>query len=89
MTESGELIRDFRRNQTPKMTLKTLADKVGITKASLSRIETGKLALSTETAKKLAVVMQVPLRQLLPELAELMNAPPAAPDAQADHEVSA
>lgn len=83
MTESGELIRDYRLNQKPKMPQETLAAKVGITKASLSRVESGKLSLSIALARKLADATGIPFRKLRPDLAEMVDAPPTQPEGAA------
>lgn len=82
MAESGELIRDFRRSRKPKMPQSELATAVGITKASLSRIESGKLALSLDLAKKLSAETGIPMRALLPDLAAMFNEPRQTETAQ-------
>ncbi len=74
MTEAGELIRGFRLSQMPKLSQGALAARVGITKASLSRIESGKLPLSIDLGRKLSIETGIPFRRLRPDLAEMVEA---------------
>lgn len=73
MADSMHPIRKYRRAQTPRMPLRQLAADVGISKVSLSRIETGKQALTPELAMKFAVRTGIPARVLCPELAALFD----------------
>lgn len=76
MTESGERIRDYRLSQKPRMPQEDLAVKVGITKASLSRIESGKLPLSIDLAQKISEATGIPFRDLRPDLAAMVEGLP-------------
>lgn len=58
----GSTIKTYRRNK--KITLKELAEKVGITASFLSDIENGKKQPSVETLSKLAEAFEVPLYML-------------------------
>lgn len=62
-------LRAFRHQQTPRLRLKTLAQRVGSTHASLSRIEKGKQTISIGLAQKCAAVTGIPIRELRPDLA--------------------
>lgn len=73
MTDSLHPVRAYRLSQDPPVTLQALASDVGITKASLSRIETGKLALSQKVGEKLSRRTGIPLAILLPDLAKLFD----------------
>lgn len=57
------------------MPLSVLAVDVGVTKATLSRIETGDMRLSIELAKKLNARTGIAMALLLPELASMFEAP--------------
>ena len=50
-----------------KLTVETLAEQAGISKAFLSQIENGKRQGTAKTLKALAVVLQVPLDVLIKE----------------------
>lgn len=75
MTEAAtHPIRLYRQAQTPVVTLATLAEQVGISKANLSRIETGDQELTASLAKKLSDVTGIPMRVLCPDLAKMFDA---------------
>ncbi len=57
------------------MPLHVLAGDVGVTKATLSRIETGDMPLSIDLAKKLCARTGIPMAQLLPDLASMFEVP--------------
>jgi transcriptional regulator with XRE-family HTH domain len=71
MTDSGSLIRTHRTRLSPPLSLGDLAARTGITKASLSRIETGKQALTLPTGRKISVALGIPLDRLMPEVAAM------------------
>jgi transcriptional regulator with XRE-family HTH domain len=71
MTDSGTLIRTTRKGRRPAMTLDRLAALTGTTKANLSRIETGKQALTIPTATKISAALGIPLDALMPEVAAM------------------
>lgn len=64
-------IRIYRQAQTPVVTLDALAKLVGISKANLSRIETGDQELTTALAKKISDATGIPMRVLCPDLAKI------------------
>lgn len=74
MSDSLHPIRAYRQAQTPPMTLEGLAGRIGISKVSLSRIETGKQELSPALAKKVFEATGIPLRELRPDLAGMFEA---------------
>ena len=80
MTESGEVIRDYRHGQEPRMPQEVLAAKVGVTKATLSRIESGKLPLTLDVALKISAATGIPMRKLMPELADKFDQQPSRPE---------
>lgn len=53
------------------MPLKALAGRLGLTKASLSRIENGKQSMTPRVARKLSEETGIAIRDLCPELAEM------------------
>jgi transcriptional regulator with XRE-family HTH domain len=71
MDESLHPVRIYRNAQTPPVRLEDLAAKIGITKPSLSRIETGKQPLSVDLAKKISDATDIPMRELCPEIAKM------------------
>lgn len=73
MTESTHPIRKFRKAQQPPMTLDDLAALVGVTPATLSRVETGAMALSVDLAKKVAINTGIPMATLCPDLASMFE----------------
>lgn len=74
MDASEHPVRAYRLGQNPPVTLEDLADRVGTTKANLSRIETRKQVLSEELLPKLMAETGIPAEQLRPDLAKLFNA---------------
>lgn len=73
MADSIHPVRAYREAQSPKLPLKSLAGDVGVTKATLSRVETRKLALSVPLAKKLANRTGIPMAILCPDLAPMFE----------------
>lgn len=61
------------------MTLADLGEKVGMTKATLSRIETGDMALTLDAARRISAATGVPLRELMPEVAKEFEPAPCQP----------
>lgn len=74
MTESVHPIREWRHAQNPRVPLSDLAQKVGITKGYLSRIETGSESLTVEIGQKVSLWTGIPMRVLFPELAKMFEA---------------
>lgn len=70
MPDSVHPIRAYRKSQHPPIPLETLAGDVGVTKATLSRIETGALALSDKLALRLARRTGISMQVLRPDLFE-------------------
>lgn len=71
MVENAHPVRVYRRAQVPPVTLLDLATRIGITKSSLSRIETGKHELTTDLAQKISAETGIPMRVLCPDLAKV------------------
>jgi len=69
-------LRAYRLGQDPTITLEDLADRLGTTKASLSRIESGKQQLSEELLRKLVAETGISASALRPDLAKLFMKPP-------------
>lgn len=76
MADSIHPIRQYRHKQTPPLPLRTLAAQVGITKVSLSRIETGKQEPSPELWQRLSQETGIPMRELCPKLAAMFETAP-------------
>lgn len=72
-------IRAFRKGQQPPMSLKVLAERVGVTTATMSRVESGKMPLSVPLAKRIAENTGIPLAKLCPDLAEMFQGAAPAP----------
>jgi transcriptional regulator with XRE-family HTH domain len=75
MGKSGHTIRAYREAQRPPLLLRELAARIGISKASLSRIENGKQELTLDLARRIAATTGVPLRELLPGVAREFATP--------------
>jgi transcriptional regulator with XRE-family HTH domain len=73
MEMSGQLIRAYRHRQTPRMTVKGLADQVGRSKATISKIENNLQLPSPKLAKALSEITGIPAKELRPDLAELLD----------------
>jgi transcriptional regulator with XRE-family HTH domain len=65
------------------MSLEDLANRIGTTKANLSRIETGKQPISELMLPKLMAETGIPADKLRPDLAKLFNQRPARRRARA------
>lgn len=79
MSESSDNpIRVFRKSQEPPLSLKVLGARVGVTAATMSRIESGKLALSVSLAKRIAESTGIPMAKLCPDLAPMFQGEPEA-----------
>ena len=77
MDASVHPVRAFRQSQKPPMKQALLAERIGITKPSLSRIETGKQRVTADLLPKLVAETGIPAAILRPDLAKLFNS--AAP----------
>jgi transcriptional regulator with XRE-family HTH domain len=75
--ENQNPVRAYRLNQTPPLKQEVLADRIGTTKANLSRIETGKQTVSEALLPKLVAETGIPARVLRPDLAKLFATPRA------------
>lgn len=73
MADSIHPVRAYRKAQEPPLPLHALAGDIGVTKATLSRIETGDMPLSIELAKKLSARTGIPMSRLLPDLASMFE----------------
>lgn len=63
------------------MTLDDLAEAVGVTPATISRVETGKLPLTVPLATKIAKQTGIPMATLCPDLAPMFETPADASEA--------
>lgn len=75
MADSVHPVRAYREAQLPKLPLEALAGDVGVTKATLSRIETGAMSLSDKLAKRISDRTGIPMRVLRPDLFAEAGAP--------------
>lgn len=66
-------VRAFRLEQNPPLTLEDLAERIGTTKANLSRIETRKQELCVQLLPRVVAETGIPARQLRPDLAKLFD----------------
>jgi transcriptional regulator with XRE-family HTH domain len=71
MQDRPELIRDWRQSQDPPVRLEEMARHVGVTKASMSRIERGLQGLSPDKIPIISQVTGIPPAVLCPALARL------------------
>lgn len=71
MAESVHPVRAYRLRQNPPVKLRELAKRLGTTTANLSRIETGKQAVSEGLLRKLVSETGISARIFRPDLAEL------------------
>lgn len=78
MDPTAHPVRAYRLRQTPPLKLGDLARRIGTTTANLSRIETGKQALSDALLPKIVAETGIPARELRPDLAKLFAAPDAS-----------
>lgn len=60
-----ELIREFRHRQQPPITQEALGKRIGLSKASISRIEAGKQQIERDVAIRLSRVTDIPAAKLL------------------------
>lgn len=73
MTDEMHAIRAYRKAQKPPLSLDSLGADVDVTGATLSRIETGKLPLTVDLAKKLSLRTGIPMAVLCPDLAPMFQ----------------
>jgi transcriptional regulator with XRE-family HTH domain len=78
MADSTHPVRLYRKAQSPPLALSDLAGDIGVTKATLSRIETGKMPLSVGLATKLRKRTGIPMSVLCPDLAPMFEDESAA-----------
>lgn len=62
----GEIIRNRRRSSKPRLTQETLAQRVGISRASLANIETGRQSVLVHQLYALAEVLKLDPSDFLP-----------------------
>lgn len=63
MYDFGQLLHDMRKNR--RMTQKQLADKLGVTEATVSRYESNTATPPLDTLRSIAAIMNVSLDELL------------------------
>lgn len=71
MDASVHPVRAYRLGQKPPVTLENLAGRVGTTKTTLSRIETGKQPVTDVMLPRLVAETGIPADKLRPDLAKL------------------
>lgn len=79
MVESVHPVRAYRLSQSPPVKLRELAKRLGTTTANLSRIETGKQAVSDVLLVKLVAETGISARVFRPDLAALFAEGPGRP----------
>ncbi len=77
MSEEIHPIRAYRLAQKPRLSLDSLGADVEVTGATLSRVETGKLPLTVDLAKKLSLRTGISMSVLCPDLAPMFQDQPA------------
>lgn len=73
MVDSVHPVRAYRKAHHPPLALEQLAGAVGVTKATLSRVETGKLPLTVPLATKISRETGIPMAVLCPDLAPMFE----------------
>jgi transcriptional regulator with XRE-family HTH domain len=73
MDASVHPVRAYRLAKKPHVKLEDLAQRIGTTKANLSRIETGKQKLSEDLLPKLVAETGISASRLRPDLAKLFT----------------
>lgn len=66
----------FRKRQDPPLTLEGLADLLGVSKATVSRWESGGRNPDPAIVPKISKATGIPASKLRPDLAEVMAPPP-------------
>jgi transcriptional regulator with XRE-family HTH domain len=73
MATPAHPVRAYRLRQNPPVKLGELARAIGTTNANLSRIETGKQAVSDVLLPKIVAATGIPASELRPDLAKLFS----------------
>jgi transcriptional regulator with XRE-family HTH domain len=63
----------YRNRQNPPMTMSALGDKLGVTRAMISLIESGKRRMSVDLMISAAIRTGIPPAQLRPDLASTLR----------------
>jgi transcriptional regulator with XRE-family HTH domain len=71
-------LKEFRERQTPPLRQDQLADLLGVSKASVSRWESGARKVDRELLSKVAVRTGIAPSELRPDIADLMKPQEAA-----------
>jgi transcriptional regulator with XRE-family HTH domain len=71
--ESIHPLRNFRETQNPRLTQDQLANLLGVSKASVSRWETGTRKLDEDLLSSVSAKTGIPKAKLRPDLAELLS----------------
>ena len=71
-------LKEFRERQTPPLTQDQLADLLGVSKASISRWESGRRKVDQELLPKVADRTGIDPSELRPDIADLMKRREAA-----------
>jgi transcriptional regulator with XRE-family HTH domain len=73
--ELGDRIRRLRRAQAPEMNQEKLAKILGLTRTSVTNIESGKQKITVDTLYRLCEEFSVEVSDLLPKLADVVVVP--------------
>jgi DNA-binding XRE family transcriptional regulator len=71
----GSRIKQLRRMQSPEMNQARLGRILGLTRTSVTNIESGKQKLTVDTLFKLCETFSVEVSDLVPKLSEVVAAP--------------
>jgi XRE family transcriptional regulator, master regulator for biofilm formation len=61
----GQRIREYRENK--KMSVQELANRIGVSRSYLSRMETGERPIKTDILEKVSTVLEVPIEDFYPD----------------------
>jgi DNA-binding XRE family transcriptional regulator len=70
----GERIKQLRRTQSPQMNQERLGKLLGLTRTSITNIESGKQKLTVDTLFKLCEMFSVEVSELVPKLSDVVVA---------------
>ena len=67
-------LRTYRQSQEPKLSQEALAHKLGVTRLTVTRWESGARKINLSLVPLIAERTGIPAKELRPDLAELMGA---------------
>lgn len=71
----GERVRHYRRRQSPEMNQERLGKLLGLTRTSITNIESGKQKITIDTLFKICEMFSVEVSELVPKLSDVVDAP--------------